>query len=62
MQPDNAPREVKRLKADGYVNAVAWNADVIEVFALSDAGLNIRVWDAKTWKVVSEFQNPALPT
>jgi WD40 repeat protein len=57
-QPDSAPREVRRLKAEGFVNAVAWNADGSRLAALSYYGLNIRVWDTKTWKVVGEFQNP----
>lgn len=57
-QSDNAPHEVRRLKAEGPINAVAWNADGSKLAALSADGLNIQVWDAKTWNVVSAFQNP----
>jgi WD40 repeat protein len=58
FESDNAPHEVRRLKAEGPINAVAWNADGSRLAALSSGGLNIRVWDAKTWKVIDEFQNP----
>ena len=60
FQSENAPHEVRRLKAEGSGNAIAWNTDGSRLAALS--GPNVRVWDAKTWKVVSEFQNPGAST
>jgi WD40 repeat protein len=55
---EQVPKEIRRLQAKGYINAVAWNADASRLAAVSEYGTNIRIWDSKTWKVVSEFYNP----
>jgi WD40 repeat protein len=46
------------LHAPSYLNAVAWSFDGSRVAGLSGMGRYITVWDTKTWKTVSEFQNP----
>jgi len=58
-EPSNSksvPHEIRRLRVDGYINAVAWSFDGSRLAALSQFGSTITVWDAKTWNVVKEFR------
>ena len=58
QQENVPPHEVRRLHAPSYLNAVAWSFDGSKLAGLSGMGLNITVWDTKTWKIINEFQNP----
>jgi len=53
---NSLPHEIHRLRVDGYINAVAWNADGSRLAALSNFGGTITVWDASSWKKITEFQ------
>ena len=54
---NSLPHEIHRLRVDGYINAVAWNADGSRLAALSNFGGTITVWDASSWKKITEFQH-----
>lgn len=47
--------EVTRLSTESYLNAVAWNKDGSRLAALSGFGGFIRIWDARSWDVLSDF-------
>lgn len=51
----DTPRQIKRLSVDGFINAVAWNADGSRLAALSDFGGKVTIWDAKTWNEIGKF-------
>jgi len=50
------PREVRRLRAEGYVNAVTWSFDGSRLAALSNFGGIVTIWDPNSWSVVKEFK------
>ena len=50
-----AYEEIRRLRVDNYINAVAWNADGSRLAALSDFGGTVTLWDSHSWAVAKEF-------
>ncbi len=51
----HVPQEVRRFHVDGYINAVAWNADGSRLATLSKFGSVITLFETKTWSVLKEF-------
>lgn len=51
-----APREVRRLAVEGYVNAVAWNWDGSHLAALSGFGGVVTIWETNSWTVINKFK------
>jgi WD40 repeat protein len=52
---ESAPQQIRRLRLNAYVNAVAWDTDASHLAALSNFGGTITVWETKTWTVATEF-------
>lgn len=50
-------RETHRLRAKGYVNAVAWNADGSRLAVLSNYGSHVTVWESEGWSVLKEYDH-----
>ena len=50
-----AYEEIRRLRVDGYLNAVAWNADGSRLAALSNFGGTVTLWDSHSWAVANRF-------
>jgi WD40 repeat protein len=53
---NDIPHQIKRFSVDGFVNAVAWNADGSRLAILSDFGGTVTVFDAKTWNEIRKFK------
>ena len=47
--------EIRRMRVDGDLNAVAWNADGSRLAGLSNFGGTVTLWDSHSWAVANKF-------
>jgi WD40 repeat protein len=52
-------KEVRRIKAHGFINAVAWSPSGARIAALSNFGSSVSIWDAATGAQAEHFDRYA---
>jgi WD40 repeat protein len=51
----HVPQEIRRLHVDGYINAVAWNADGSRLATEGKFGSTITLFETSGWTKLNEF-------
>ena len=51
----HVPKEIRRLHVNGYINAVAWNADGSRLATEGYFGSVITLFDTANWRLLKEF-------